>query len=117
MKRPQYVAATGIALALVLGLVPVAQAAEPQHISAATPLGAVVSDSKLADQRGGHELQMSIANLNATLGNNKAINTVTGSNYVTDNAFSSASGVSTVVQNSGNNVIIQNSTILNLKMQ
>lgn len=37
-----------------------------------------------------------------------------GNNVVGDQAFSNANGIPTIVQNSGNNVIIQNSTIVNM---
>jgi len=76
-----------------------------------------MTNSALAHNRGGHALELSIANLDANLSKNKALDNVTGNNYVGQNAFSNASGFGTVVQNSGNNVIIQNSTIVNLKVQ
>jgi hypothetical protein len=41
----------------------------------------------------------------------------TGSNYVSDGSFAGATGFATVVQNSGNNVLIQNATVINLKVQ
>ena len=37
-------------------------------------------------------------------------------NYVNDGSFAGATGFSTVVQNSGNNVLIQNATVINLKV-
>jgi hypothetical protein len=42
---------------------------------------------------------------------------VTGNNSIADAAFSGASGLATVIQNSGNNVIIQNGTVLNLTLK
>jgi hypothetical protein len=81
-----------------------------------TPLGMAVSNGDLADYRGGTALQISAMNLDSKLINNQATANITGSNFVTQDAFSGSSGFSTVVQNSGNNVIIQNATILNLSL-
>lgn len=41
-------------------------------------------------------------------------NVVTGSNSISDNAFGSMSGIATVIQNSGNQVVIQDSTQINI---
>jgi hypothetical protein len=55
--------------------------------------------------------------LNATLFDNSAKGNVTGHNTITEGAFVGASGLPTVIQNSGNNVIIQNGTVLNLTVK
>ena len=55
--------------------------------------------------------------LNAKLYDNTAKNNVTGNNSIMGNAFAGASGIPIVIQNSGNNVIIQNGMVLNLTMQ
>jgi hypothetical protein len=55
--------------------------------------------------------------LTGTVTNNAATNVVTGSNYITDGAFTNSAGFPTVIQNSGSNVLIQNATIVNLQMQ
>ena len=87
-----------------------------------SPFDTAVSDASLDEYRGGHT-ETNINNLTNTnnldgkLYNNQAFDNVTGSNFVTDGAFSGNSGLSTVVQNSGNNVLIQNATILNLRVQ
>jgi len=39
-----------------------------------------------------------------------------GSNVVSGSAFGSSAGLPTVIQNSGNNVLIQNATIVNIRM-
>jgi hypothetical protein len=79
--------------------------------------GAAISDSDLGTQRGGDVRVTNTNNLDAQLHDNSATANVTGSNFVTSSAFSGSSGFSTVVQNSGNNVIIQNATVLNLQLQ
>jgi hypothetical protein len=48
---------------------------------------------------------------------NTAINNITGRNVITSGAFANASGLSTAIQNSGNNVLIQNATILQLDLR
>jgi len=83
---------------------------------AAAPFDAPVSDTDLAQYRGGH-IETNTNNLDGQLYNNQAIANVTGSNFVTGSAFAGASGLSTIIQNSGNNVLIQNATILNLRVQ
>lgn len=80
-------------------------------------LGIAIPDTQLASNRGGHTLEVNTNNLDGKLYDNQAIANVTGSNYITNGAFSGANGMPTVIQNSGNNVLIQNATILNLKMQ
>ncbi len=79
--------------------------------------GTAVPDTDLAKNRGGYTVQTSTNNLTATLDENQALSNVTGNNTVASGAFASASGFATVVQNSGNNVIIQNSTILNVELK
>jgi hypothetical protein len=54
---------------------------------------------------------------NATLDHNTVDSSVTGNNTVSNGAFAGASGLATVIQNSGNNVIIQNATIVNYSAQ
>lgn len=78
--------------------------------------GKVISSSGLAEQRGGHETQVfNDMKVNGKVIDNTAINNVTGHNTIT-NAFTGASGLPLVVQNSGNNVLIQNATIINLEL-
>lgn len=53
-------------------------------------------------------------NVKATLTGNTATNNVTGTNIIDTSAFSGANGMFSVIQNSGNNVVIQDSTIVNV---
>lgn len=80
-------------------------------------LGPALPNADLDGWRGGAEYQYNINNLSADLYNNAASHNITGTNTIAGGAFSSSSGFPTVVQNSGNNVIIQNATIVNLKLQ
>jgi hypothetical protein len=63
------------------------------------------------------ELTNNTNNATATVGNNTASNLTTGNNIIRDGSFSNSSGIPMVIQNTGNNVVIQNATILNLKLQ
>jgi hypothetical protein len=79
-----------------------------------------VAESALANQRGGHDEEVVIVNtndVNGVVDHNSANNLTTGSNTVGGGAFSNANGFPMVIQNSGNNVLIQNSTILNLQVK
>ena len=52
-----------------------------------------------------------------TVGSNSLSSTATGTNIVSNNAFGNTSGVATVIQNSGNQNVIQSSFILNLSVK
>ncbi|PKH87098.1 hypothetical protein [Colwellia sp. Bg11-28] len=54
------------------------------------------------------------ANLGAELTNNGVNNSVTGYNIIDQGSFTDASGVFSIIQNTGNNVIIQDSTIITI---
>ncbi|WP_036552301.1 hypothetical protein [Neptunomonas japonica] len=54
------------------------------------------------------------SNVEAELSNNTANNNFTGFNIIDKGSFSEASGVFSIIQNTGNNVIIQDSTIINV---
>ncbi|MDT6963834.1 hypothetical protein QTN24_20220 [Cupriavidus sp. SZY C1] len=76
-----------------------------------------VATQKLDDVRGGAEVVVNDMRLHGTVGDNAAVNTFSGSNIVADGSFSNAAGLPTVIQNSGNNVLIQNATILNVQFK
>jgi hypothetical protein len=77
---------------------------------------AAVSDDTLAGQRG-MALITNTNDLDAALYSNSATDVVTGTNVVRDGSLANNSGMSTVIQNSGNNVLIQSAVILNIQMQ
>lgn len=58
-------------------------------------------------------VQLSDIGQKAKLDHNIVESSVTGGNTVSNGSFAGASGLATVIQNSGNNVIIQNATIVN----
>ncbi len=47
---------------------------------------------------------------------NVATGTTNGNNSISDSAFAGAAGFATAIQNTGNNVLIQNSTIINVSL-
>lgn len=83
--------------------------------------GKPVAAAQLETQRGGTDLGPQLIinrnDLKAKLYDNVAVDNVTGNNSITGNAFAGASGMPIVMQNSGNNVIMQNATILNLTVK
>ena len=70
----------------------------------------------LATRRGG-DRAFNDNQLKGVVSDNQASNLTTGMNVISDGAFAGASGLSTVIQNSGNNVLIQNSTIVNVQLK
>jgi len=63
--------------------------------------------------RGGVDVTaLSRSNARAYVIDNSAANSITGGNYIEDGSIRNNSGITDVVQNSGNNVIIQNSTVV-----
>ena len=62
-------------------------------------------------------IQINDQDLNGTVSDNTAIGNTTGHNSITGDAFSGAAGFISSVQNSGNNVLIQNSTIINVSVE
>lgn len=80
--------------------------------------GKAVDLDALARQRGGTDPgPVSVMKLNGVVANNSASNLSTGANYITDGALAGVSGVPLVVQNSGNNVLIQSATIINVQVK
>ncbi|MEM5429586.1 hypothetical protein [Cupriavidus oxalaticus] len=73
--------------------------------------------SKLDDIRGGAEVTVNDMRLHGTVAENAAWDVVTGTNRITEGAFANAAGIPTAIQNSGNNVLIQNATIVNVQFR
>ncbi len=77
-----------------------------------TPL----DDRTLAVKRGG-AAALNDMKLKAVVADNSANQVVTGSNVISDGALAGAAGLPMVIQNTGNNVLIQNATIVNVHLQ
>jgi hypothetical protein len=65
---------------------------------------------------GGADVSARIS-LDGTVGDNHADHVVTGSNAISSGSFQGAAGVPMVIQNTGNNVLIQNATIVNVQFR
>ena len=75
-----------------------------------------LSTAALAARRGGDRV-FNDNQLKGVVADNHASNLSTGMNVISDGAFSGSVGMSTVIQNSGNNVLIQNATIVNIQLK
>jgi hypothetical protein len=81
------------------------------------PLGVKPVDAKsLATRRGGADVVNDML-LKGVVADNRASNLTTGNNVISDGSFSGVVGLPLVVQNSGNGVLIQNATIINLQVK
>lgn len=70
--------------------------------------GTPVDLGRLAAMRGGQDTNESNTSVDGSVHDNTADHVVSGSNSINDGAFANASGLNTVIQNSGSNVLIQN---------
>lgn len=90
----------------------------PERLSFAVPiegLGPALDPSALDAYRGGDDSVENDVDIHGEVGGNTAQNTISGNNTLSGDAFSNASGISTVIQNSGSNVLIQNGMIVNVQ--
>jgi hypothetical protein len=114
MWRRRLVLAGAIALAIGAQQVCAQKKPGPGDV---TGLGTPIAGKALDAQRGGQGVVIQKNDLSAQLYDNRAIDNVTGNNYISDSAFSHSTGLPVAIQNSGNNVIIQNSFILNMELK
>jgi hypothetical protein len=75
--------------------------------------GLALDASQLNEHRGG-DIQVGKNTLTGAVSDDVAYKVVTGSNSINDGSFSNTNGLSTVIQNTGANVLIQNATVLNV---
>ena len=78
-------------------------------------MGGAVDPGELGDLRGGTQVVDNDILVNGRVEDAIADDVLTGSNSVTAGSFSNASGISTVIQNTGANVLIQNAMIVHVK--
>ena len=76
--------------------------------------GVAMTSDQLDAHRGGDAL-IGQNNLTGTVSDNSAYKVSTGSNAISGGSFASSSGLPTVIQNTGANVLIQNATVLNVR--
>jgi len=86
--------------------------------AAATPLPAAAL-GELAGKAQLHvdKIQVNDQELTGTVTDNVALNNQTGHNTIASDAYNNAAGFITTIQNTGNNVLIQNATIINLTVE
>ncbi len=85
----------------------------------------VIGTEIMNESRGGHlDLEIdkidvihSDTDMTGISSDNLALNTVNGNNILSPGAFAGSSGVSSVIQNTGNNVVIQSATVVNLTLK
>jgi hypothetical protein len=80
-------------------------------------LGQPLSSEALDSFRGGFDVVKNDMLLSGSVADNTAAHVNSGGNYVGQGVFNNASGLPTVIQNSGSNVLIQNATIINVQFQ
>jgi hypothetical protein len=89
-------------------------------------VGSPLSGDDLEGQSGKKNIEIGDLNIHMIdtdttgfLGDNKLIleGSSNGANSIIGNAFAGASGIATVIQNSGNQVLIQNATVVDVTMK
>ena len=80
-------------------------------------LGAAVSGEQLGGERGKADTTSNDARLSGVVSGNSAINVATGGNSIDTGSFANMAGLPVVIQNTGANVLIQNSTIVNVQFR
>ncbi len=80
-----------------------------------TSIGVPLDAGRLQELRGGESSVDNDVLINGTVSDNVAEDVMTGSNAINGEAFANTSGISTVIQNTGNNVLIQNGMVVNVQ--
>ena len=79
---------------------------------------AAVEESELSEIRGGEGTVLNLQDLESIVSGNTVEGIVTtGDTMISGNAFSNLDGISSVVINTGNNVSIQSSTVVNIVIE
>lgn len=100
-----------------------ATAVEPQFANAADApapaevpgLGPRLDAASLDALRGGDDSVENRVDIHGQVDGNSVQNTVSGGNTLAGDAFANASGIATVIQNTGSNVLIQNGMTVNVQ--
>lgn len=78
-------------------------------------IGATVDADRLSGLRGGENIVDNRILVDGRVTDNVAEKIVSGANAVGGGAFGNATGINTVIQNTGSNVLIQNAMIVNVQ--
>lgn len=79
-------------------------------------LGSSVDPAALAGMSGGTAVTESIT-ISGSVADTTTTDVATGYNLIGGGAFSNAAGLPMVIQNTGNSVLIQNATVVNVQLQ
>jgi hypothetical protein len=81
--------------------------------------GPSVKTSDLAKLSGGTNITTTtnLMTLNGTVSNNTDVDVMSGLNSIGGGSFAGSAGIPMVIQNSGDNVLIQNATIVNVQFK
>jgi hypothetical protein len=90
---------------------------EKAAVERLNPLGVKPVEAKVLAARRGRADVVNDMMLKGVVADNRASNLTTGSNTISDGSFSGMVGLPLVVQNSGNGVLIQNATIINVQVK
>ncbi|MGQ4583652.1 hypothetical protein [Lysobacter sp. F60174L2] len=74
----------------------------------------MIAPEGLAQLRGGNGVENQV-DADGIVEGNHAENITSGDNTLTGGAFGNATGINTVIQNSGSNVLIQNGMVVNVR--
>jgi len=92
------------------------EAAAPARSGISLDFGPAADLGKLEQSRGGADTKNDVK-LDGVVTGNSAVNVSTGGNVIDSGAFSNMSGIPVVIQNSGANVLIQSSTVINVQFK
>lgn len=95
---------------------PGSAASAPRPGATVAGLGTGVAPATLAQMSGGTNVTESIT-VTGSVSNTSTDNVSTGYNWIGGGAFANAAGLPMVIQNSGNSVLIQNATVVNVQLQ
>lgn len=90
---------------------------EKAAIERPNPLGIKPVENKVLAARRGRADVVNDMLLKGVVADNRASNLTTGNNVIAEGSFTGMVGLPLVVQNSGNGVLIQNATIINLQVK
>ena len=79
-------------------------------------LGPASADALLDAARGGSDNTDIDTRLTGSVSGNSATYVTTGANVIASGSFANMAGIPIVIQNTGANVLIQNATVVNLRM-
>jgi hypothetical protein len=93
-----------------------APAPAPARSGLGLDFGPAADLAKLEQSRGGADAKTDVK-LDGVVTGNSATNVSTGGNVIDSGSFANMSGIPVVIQNSGANVLIQSSTVINVQFK